>query len=66
MYGAFVMLIIDEMNIIEKNNMNVNPHVSDSPFTKNTDIRNPIMLVSINPALKCAYFISYSPQIDYI
>jgi len=48
------MLMIDATNMIAKNRQNVNPQVSEYFITKYIDIRKPIMLVSMNPALRCA------------
>jgi hypothetical protein len=44
-------------NIIAKNTANVNPQETDIFQIRNVEIKNPTILVSINPADKCAYLI---------
>ncbi len=48
--SACVILMMLATNIIAKNNANVNPQDIDIFHTRNTDMKNPTMLVSIKPA----------------
>jgi len=54
------MLMTELMNISMKNIANVNAQVGLMPHTKKTATKNPMMLVSIKPALRWAYFIYFT------